>query len=96
MKRVPKRQATLDSRTELSLKRAWPMLSRQPRQVMYLALVKGLRNHEIAILLDVSEKTIKEQLWQSVKRVRAKTERQAYSFYAIRFNQENRDHHRSL
>ncbi|KKN32725.1 hypothetical protein LCGC14_0811110 [marine sediment metagenome] len=85
------RQVTLDSQTELSLKRAWPMLSRQPRQIMYLALVKGLRNIEIAVLLGISIKTVTEQLWQAVKAANAKTGRQAYSFYAIRFNQENRE-----
>jgi len=86
----PKRQATLDSLTELALKRAWPKLGRQTRQVMYLAIVKGFKNKEIADMLDISFHTVYEQLWRAVQKAHAKTRRQAYAFYAIRFNQENK------
>ena len=86
----PKRQATLDSLTELALKRAWPKIGRQGRQVMYLAIVKGFKNKEIADMLDISFHTVYEQLWRAVQKAHAKTRRQAYAFYAIRFNQENK------
>ena len=85
----PIRQMTIDSRTELALKQAWPKLGRQARQVMYLAIVKGFKNKAIAELLSISLHTVYEHLWRAVQKAHAKTRRQAYAFYAIRFNQEN-------
>lgn len=87
----PIRQVTLDSLTELALKRAWPMLGRQSRQVLYLAIVKGFSNKGISEILQINIKTTDEYLWRAVQAAHAKTRRQAYAFYAIRFNQENKD-----
>ncbi len=87
----PIRQVTLDSLTELALKRAWPMLSRQVRQVLYLAIVKGFSNNGISDILQINIKTTDEYLRRAVSAAHAKTRRQAYAFYAIRFNQENKD-----
>lgn len=86
----PIKQMILDSQIELSLKRAWPKLGRQTRQVMYLALAKGFKNKEISDMLDISLHTVYEHLWRAVQKAHAKTRRQAYAFYAIRFNQENK------
>ncbi|KKN69286.1 hypothetical protein LCGC14_0442810 [marine sediment metagenome] len=87
----PIRQITIDSLTELALKRAWPNLGRQTRQVMYLAIVKGFSNKGISEILEINIKTTEEYLWRAVRAAHAKTRRQAYAFYAIRFNQENRE-----
>ena len=87
----PIRQVTLDSLTELALKRAWPMISRQARQVLYLAIVKGFSNQGISDILQINIKTTETYLWRVIQAAHAKTRRQAYAFYAIRFNQENRD-----
>lgn len=67
------------------------MLGRQCRQVLYLVIVKGFSRKGIADILQISVKTVDEYLWRAVQAAHAKTRRQAYAFYAVRFNQENQD-----
>ena len=80
--------ATVDSEVEMSLKRAWPTITRMTRIVLYLAIVKGLYNKEIAEVLNIKMNTVMRHMYLSRQATGCKSQRLVYAYCAIRYFQE--------
>ncbi|REL33061.1 sigma-70 family RNA polymerase sigma factor [Rhodohalobacter sp. SW132] len=63
-------EGELESERYRKFNKAMKLLTGRQKEVLYLRLQHGLTNHEIAILLDLSDQSIKNYVYEAIKHLR--------------------------